>query len=486
MKYKKIILITILMISGITSGAMAEPLVKGDFIIFPSYTGSMLYDEILKESEIALNETCFKAGRLVPVEYNYKKAVIEKTEGTDRNSLYRNAAVKLKADIYAVLAAYQQNGDYVLELYIYPLNEKYKNLKSEKIIRSRIAENLPLKAARELAVLLNKVTLKCEVLKTYEDGSALINAGQWHGLEIGSYSTAAGKINIKNSARYTALADGLDFREGEIIEFKMLPDLESYIEQKQYEIKKNTVRIYSTDEFFDKRDGSIKESVKGTCVINMGANLVLPGYGSFLSLEYMGIEKGKPDYAAVAITASLTAVHLGLVPVMTDFDAAFLPWVEDPDRTDQEQRLNYYLWGTLPLTFTASFFSQLAYNYKALNILPPEFADHDRSAAVISIFVPGGGMFYKGYRWSGWGFYLGELTMAGYAVYTEDEELRYKLLGSLAVLKCAEIALSYFISPSYANFNREVASAGTVDFSVGMNKNHNGGEEFTASLFLRY
>lgn len=486
MKYKKLIIICILIISGINSSAMGEPLVKGDFIIFPVYTGSMLYDEILKESEIALNETCFKAGRLVPIEYNYKKAAIEKTEGTDRNSLYRNAAVKLKADIYAVLAAYQQNGDYVLELYTYPLNEKYKNLKSEKIIRSRIAENLPLKAAREFAVLLNQVNLKCEVLKIYEDGSALLNAGQWHGLEIGSYTTGAGNINIKNSARYTAIADGLEFKKDEIIEFKMLPDLDNYIEQNQYEIKKNTVKIYSTDEFFDKRDGSIKESLKGTCVINMGASLCLPGYGSFLSLEYMGIEKGKPDYAAVAITASLTAVHLGLVPAMTDFDASFFPWVKDPDRTDQERRLNYYLWGTLPLTFTASFFSQLAYNYRALNILPPEFADHDRSAAAISVLVPGGGMFYKGYRWSGWGFYLGEMSMAGYAVYTEDDDVRFKLLGSLAVLKCAEIALSYFISPSYANFNREMASAGSVDFSAGMNKSHNGGEEFTASVLLRY
>lgn len=485
MNYKKIIL-SILILYGICSAAAAEPQVKGDFLIFPSYTGSLLYDEILKESEIAINQTCFKAGRLVPIEYNYKKAAIEKSGGTDRSSLYRNAAVMLKADIYAVLAAYQQNGDYVLELFIYPLNEKYGNLKAEKIIRSRIAENLPLKAAAEFAALLKDVKLKCEIIKTYEDGSVLINAGQWHGLEIGNYSTTAGNINIKDVSRYTAVADGMNFREGDVIEFRFLPELDEYIESSRYEIKKNTARIYSTDEFFDKRDGSVKESLKGTCVINMGANLILPGYGSFLSLEYMGIEKGKADYAGVAITASLTSVQLGLVPVMTDFDVSFFPWVDDPDRTDQMKRLNYYLWGTLPLTFTASFFSQLSYNYTALNMLPPEFADHDRSAAIISVFVSGGGMFYKGYRWSGWGLYLSELSMAGYAVYTEDKDTRNRILGSLAVLKCAEVALSYFISPSYANFNREISSFNSVDFSIGMNRNSQGGEDFTASVFLRY
>ena len=486
MKYKKIILIFILIVSGLSSIANAESLTKGDFVIFPSYTGSLLYDKILKESEAAFVGICFKAGRLVPVEYNYKKAAIEKAEGSDRESLYRNAALQLKAGIYTVLAAYEQNGEYVLKLNIYPLNEKYADLKLEKTIRSRLAENLPLKAAREFAILINQLTLKCEVVRIQSDGSALINAGQWHGLEIGSYSTGSGKINIKNVERYTAVAEGINFTEGQTIEFKMLPGLENYIEKNQLEIRENTVKVYGTDPFFDKRDGSIKESIKGTCIINQGASFCLPGYGSFLSLEYMGIEKGKPDYAGVAIAASLTAVHLGLVPALTDFEVEFFPWVEDPDRTDQMKRLNYFMWGTLPLTFTASFFSQLSYNYKELNMLPPQFEDHDRSAAIVSVFVPGGGMFYKGYRWSGWGIYLGEMSMAGYAVYTEDDALRNKLLASLAAVKCAEIILSYFISPSYANYNREVASFNSVDFSIGMNKNHERGEDFTASVFLRY
>ncbi|HPS85470.1 MAG TPA: hypothetical protein PLY36_01930 [Spirochaetota bacterium] len=486
MKYKKLILMLILIVSGMNSKVHGDSLTTGDFIIFPSYTGNFLYDEILKGSEAALIETCSAAGRLVPIEYNYKKAAIEKSDGTDRDNLYRNAALHLKADIYAVLTAYAENGDYVLKLNLYPLNKKYENLKFEKIIRSRIPENIPLKAAREFALLLNKLTLKCEVIKIYSDGSALINAGQWHGLEAGSYSTAAGNIKIENVTRYTAIAMGINFTEGETLEFKFLPELQKYIKKNDYAVNENTAKFYGTDEFFDKRDGSVKESIKGTCVINQGASFCLPGYGSFLSIEYMGIEKGKPDYAGVFITSSLTAVHLGLVPVLEDFDVNFFPWVDDSGRTDQMKRLNYFMWGTLPLTFTASFFSQLSYNYSELNMLPPQFADHDRSAAVISVFVPGGGMFYKGYRWTGWGVYIGEMSLAGCAVYSEDDDMRNIFLGSLAAVKCAEIIVSYFISPSYNYFNREVSSFDAVDFSIGMNRNHEGGGDFTASVSLRY
>ena len=486
MKYKKFLLIFLLIASGTFSEVSGEPGVQGNFVIFPSYTGNSLYDEILRVSESAIIDTCSAAGRLVPVEYNYKKAAIEKSEGADRDSLYRNTAAYLKADLYAVLTAYDESGDYVLKLSLIPLNNKYESYRYEKIFRSRIPENLHLKMSAAFGDILKDKTLLSNVLKILDDGSALISSGQWHGLEAGVYSTDAGNITIKNISRYRSAAYGREFKEGDSFEIKHLPDLEKHLRKIKYRIKENTVKLYGTDEILEKRSSGVKESIKGTCVINQGANFCLPGYGSFLSVEYMGIEKSEADYAGVFIAASLTAVHLGLVPFLTDFEVNFFPWIEDSGRSGQIKRLNYFMWGTIPLTFTASFYSQLAYNYRLRNMLPPQFADSDTSAAVVSIFVPGGGMFYKGYRWTGWGIYLGEMSLAGYAVYTEDKRERNMLLGSLAVVKCAEIALSYFISPSYAFYNREVSSAGDIDFSIGITESFTGEGEVNASLSFRY
>jgi hypothetical protein len=170
---------------------------------------------------------------------------------------------------------------------------------------------------------------------------------------------------------------------------------------------------------------------------------------------------------------------------MTDFEVNFFPWVEDNDRTARMRRLNYFMWGTLPLTFTASFYSQLAYQYREKKLLPPAFADPDVSAAVVSVFIPGGGMFYKGYSISGWGIYLTELSLAGFAVYTEDNGERKALLCSLAVFKCLEIILSYTLPVSYPFYKKEIGS-GNYDFSVSFSEDMDSGNAITASVSLHY
>jgi hypothetical protein len=486
MNYRKKIIILIIFITGICGRIYAEHGGNGDFVIFTSYTGDSAFDGILRNTEAALLEACMEAGRVQPVEFNYKKAAFEKSEGVDREDLYRKAAQLLKVDAYAVISSYSEKGNYVLKLNINPLNDKYNSLKMEKIFTSRIPDNLPLKAARDLAGALKTIALKSTVVEILDDGSAVIDSGQWNGLENDDYATSSGKITIKNAARYTSIASGQNFTKGQVLEFILYPRLDDFIHRLNILIRENTVKVYGTDEKFEKRGGSVKESIHSTCIINQGASFCLPGYGAFLSVEYMGIENGSPDYAGVFITSSLTVVHLGLVPFLTDFKVKFLPWVEDSGRSNQMKRLNYFLWGTLPLTFTASFYNQLAYQYREKNLLPPQFADHDLSASVVSIFIPGGGMFYKGYIWTGWCTYLAEMSMAGYAVYTQDKGQRNILIGSLAVLKCAEIILSYVIPPSYSFYNREVSSNDNIDFSISINKNNDLGGEITASVSLRY
>lgn len=476
---------TILLLSG-SSYALDSDAVKGDFVIYSSFTGNSVFDAILNGSESAIIETCFRAGSVIPVEYIYKKAAIDKSDGKDRADLYRNSANLLKADLLSVLSVTNEGGDYILTAAFIPLTGRYRDLKCELTVRSSIAENIPLKAAREFASLLNKRKRASRVVNVHEDGTAQIDSGQWHGLNPGFYSTDSGRVEVKTVSRFTSVVSGENLSQGKELNLGVTADLNGYIGELNYRIRENTVRAYGTDEHLNKRDGSVKESIQGTCVINMGASFCLPGYGSFMSLEYMGIEKGKVDYPAVAITALLTTAHLGLVPYMTDFNANFLPWKDDRDRTSRERRLNYYLWGTLPLTFTSSFYSQLAYNYQIKNMLPPLFTDHDRSASLLSVFVPGAGLFYKGYRWPAWGVYIGEISMAGYAVYTDDRDLRIRLIAALAGTKCLEVLISYIIPPSYNFFNREISSTGDPDFSFWINRSQNGGSELSVAVSFRY
>ncbi len=468
------------------SYALGNDAVRGDFVIFPSFTGNSIYDSILKGCESAIIDASSRAGCVVPVEYNYKKAAIEKSDGSDRAGLYRNAALYLKADMLAVLTVSDQSGEFIATVSLVPVTEKYHDLKKEITVRSRVPENIPLKAAREFALMFKKRALSGRVIRVYDDGSALIDSGQWHGLNAGSYQTSAGDVEIKTVSRYTSVIRGRHLAAGTEISFGILPDIKNYIDELDHAIRENTVRKYGTDEILNRRDGSVRESIQGTCVINQGASFCAPGYGSFLSIEYMGIEKGKADYPAIAITGSLTVLQIGLVPYMTGFDAEFLPWVDDSARSSGERRLNYFLWGALPLTFTASFYSQLAYNYHIKNMLPPQFTEHDMSASLLSVFVPGGGLFYKGYRWAGWGVYLAEMSMAGYAVYTDDRDMRMKLVAGVAAAKTLEVLISYIIPPSYSFFNREIAASHNLDFSVGIKPSHDSGSELTAAVSFRY
>ena len=69
-----------------------------------------------------------------------------------------------------------------------------------------------------------------------------------------------------------------------------------------------------------------------------------------------------------------------------------------------------------------AFLDQLAHQFKTNNVLPPFFMNRNETALVLSLLIPGGGMFYKGHRLPGWGFYLSEMFLAGFCVYTKDDK----------------------------------------------------------------
>lgn len=471
--------IAIIMTVSLQGALSAAPEDLTDVAIFPVFTGEMQHDEILKTCEYMAGEAFLASARFYPLPHNKSEDYLKKSDGSDRGELYRKAASAAGAELLCVLDLSVENGLLKLSIKIEPLEESFSSIRSERALLARIPANIAAKGAREIALLMKSEKLKCRV--TGESGGLFrVSAGQWHGLTAGRYRTSAGEVNVSGVERFFSSVSGLKAEIGDLVEFDIYPDPEIFIERLNREIDENSARFYGTDPSLNKRRGSAKESIIGTCVVNQGASFCLPGYGSFLSLEYMGIEKGEPDMFGVFVTGGLTALHLTLPSMMNSFDINFFPWVMDDDKGKDDRRLQVFLWASLPLTFSVSFYNQLAYNYHRRSLLPPLFQDHDTTAAVLSFFIPGGGMFYKGYRLEGWCFYLSEMSMAGYAVYQWDRDSGKAAAGGLVLLKAVEVVASYAATPSYRVFRNEISSGGSYpDFSIGLNNGVNGSGEVT-------
>jgi hypothetical protein len=88
--------------------------------------------------------------------------------------------------------------------------------------------------------------------------------------------------------------------------------------------------------------------------------------------------------------------------------------------------------------------------------LPSFFEDKDIAAASFSVFLPGGGFFYKGCRTAGWSFYFTEMFLASYGIYNYNSRNdSLYIFAALGGIKIIDIIGAYFISPSYDFFNLE-------------------------------
>ena len=454
--------------------------------VFSVFTGEMQHDEILKTCEFMAGEAFNESGRFYPLPHNSLELYLKKSDGRDRMELYRKTAMAAGAELLCILDLSFENGLLKLSIKLETLDELYGKTGYEKTLFARIPANIAAKCAREIALHLSNEKLKCRVTEK-TDGVAKLDCGQWHGLSEGRYPSSGGEAEIFAVERFSSSAKGLNVNPGDIIEIKISPDMDKFIKKINREIDENSARFYGTDTSLNKRRGSAKESIIGTCVINQGASFCLPGYGSFLSVEYMGIEKGEPDMYGVFAIGALTAIHLTLPSMMNRFEINFLPWEMDEEKEKRDQRLQYFLWGSLPLTFSVSFYNQLAYQYHKKSLLPPLFEDHDAAAAAVSIFIPGGGMFYKGYRFAGWCFYLSEMSLAGYSVYQWDKTSGKGAAAGLLLLKAVEVGISYAVTPGYKAYRTEVSSSRSYpDFSIGFNPGINGSEEITLSASIPF
>jgi hypothetical protein len=136
----------------------------------------------------------------------------------------------------------------------------------------------------------------------------------------------------------------------------------------------------------------------------------------------MGFKNTEPSYPGMAATALLTVGHFAAIPVMTRFEANALPWKQDSDKSDSQLYLQRFLWASVPLTFTAGYWDQLAVQYNRARVLPPMFEERNAAAGFFSLLFPGGGLFYKGRRVEGWTYYASEMALAAYASYNWQTE----------------------------------------------------------------
>ncbi len=455
----------------------------GTAAVYPAYSGNQVIDHILGGTEVKINELFLNSGLYYPADYYSKKKSLEKAEGPNSELFYRNAAQIIKADIAVFFSLINERGIFHLSLKAVSFTSEGEAVLLDASVRSSIPDNIPLKAALKCAEFLKDIRLEAEVTGINEDGRAEIDAGQWNGLEKGEYKTSIGNVYVMPYGRYASYVTGGRVSPGERIVFDIYPHLADYIKETEKAVISNIVKKYGTDDKLNKREGSSKELVYGTCIINPGASLLLPGYGSFLSLEYMGIENGEPDWTGITASAALVAAHLTLPGIMTDFDVNFFPWIKDNDKTDEMHRLQVFLWATIPLTYTVSFYNQLAYQYHRKNILPPMFNEIDNTSAVISLFIPGGGLFYKGYRGAGYGFYAAEMSLLGYGIYSGKSSRRKAAFAGFAAVKAADIALAWLLEPSYSAFRNEFTrNEAGPRFSMGMLPGTEGNGEFVFAV----
>ncbi len=357
---------------------------------------------------------------------------------------------------------------YYCELTFKPLDDTSSFIEETVTVQATIARNIPLKAKREI-IKRHKDMLQCTIKTKVDSSSYIIDAGQWHGLDKKVYILRNGRIcAVKVVHRYTALVQLDDgYGAGDTLMLPSMVNRTDLLAAIVKTIHENVVYEYSGKQLL-KGDNDSKRAIEGCCVVNPFGNILLPGYGAFLATHYLGFTHTDPEWWGVYTGASAVVLQLGLVPVLGTGKVNFFPWVKDHDKTDSQYRLHMYLWATLPVTYTVAFFNQLAYAYQKQRLLPPFFDEKDITAVLISAIVPGGGLFYKGERLLGYGYWIGEFTLGGLLAYNWHNKSRRTLLaGMLIGIKLVELVHAWIATPAYTVYSYEL-SHNAIPINVGV------------------
>jgi hypothetical protein len=438
--------------------AAEKDTVRGTIAVFSFQNSGLQFNALSQKTVQTVMDTFDRLGRFQPVDAATVQRALENIpEGSANDNVLMKAAEQLNADLYALVTV-SATGNFIIgTLAVYPVSPLYKNLKWSIMVRSMVLMNIPLKLAREVALLHRNLPVQTNLIER-RDGLCLLNVGQWHGLAPGRYRTDRGaSITIHTTGRYRSLAS-LPESLSSAKQFAILnyPSIRGIMEELDDRIDYNTNYKYSLAAAGGEGHEPEKKFTESVCLINLGANACLPGYGSFLSTTYMGFKKTTPSIPGIVFTSLLIVTHFILPEGMTKFKINFFPGVMDKDKTVAMNHLQIFLWSTVPLTVSVAFMDQLAYQLTNNNVLPPFFLNRDETALVLSIFIPGGGMFYKGYRLPGWGFHLSEMFLAGFCVYTKNDHKKVLWGGvTLGAVKFIELMTAYFCRPAYKFFNLE-------------------------------
>ncbi len=414
---------------------------------------------LAEESTGQLIRVFNRLGRFLPEEKNRVLRALSSMPGDSLKSRSgpEDAARLLKSDLLVVLSFSQTFRTHNADIKIRAINPAYRPLEKNIRVRSRIPLNIPLKLAREVSRLHEGLPVKAIVIESDEDGNALINAGEWNGLKKGVYHSEGKRLEIIQPGEYHSIIRANGLKAGDSVTIGAAPESGAVIRDIEGRIVKNTIMAYGLSSTLLKNQDDEGRFAIATCAINPGGSLCLGGYGSFLSTYYMGFRDPKPSLPGILISTGTYFMQLSLVPFLTGFKGNFFPWVDDGDKSAKMRRLHIFLWSTIPLTYTAAYFDQLAHQFQRTEHLPPFFMYRDNMALLLSAVFPGGGLFYKGYRVSGWAYFFSELGLAGYASYAWDEGNRgkYALAGAGAV-KLVELISAYLMPSTYRFFNMEL------------------------------
>lgn len=484
------IVLTAILLLSFSPGAWSNDLseVRGEIAIFVVPQGAVQLKALVGESEAAIAGVLNSLGRFLPVENNSLRQALPHKDDYSLDE-FHNVAEDLEVSLYIVLSIYHGGNEIVAEMKVVPLNPLYEGLRRNIVVKSRVLANIPLKLAREIALLHRNLPLHARIMGKKGD-SLVLAAGQWHGLTAGGYSTADGRaVTVKQAGRYISMAEapGMDEKR-EYVTLVLYPRVDEVIQRLDERIEANTLYRYGLGNTLLKGSDPERRFIESICVINPGANVCVPGYGSFLATEYLGFKNAKPHLPGVVLSSALFLNHLLLTEYMTGFKSNFFPWKQDGDKSDSMKSLHMFLWCSLPVTVTVSYFDQLAYQFSTTEHLPAFFQYPDETALAFSLLFPGGGLMYKGYRVMGWAYYAVEMPLAGFAAYNYRDGKKLAIaLSALGTVKILEMVHAWFTDPAY-EFRRYELRGGTLLPVLSLNALPGEGDEmiYRASLTARF
>lgn len=440
------------------------------------------------ESVKLCSEYFEELGRFVPVPPREIDQAAKKAQSVSNSIEYFKKTAKiLNADIFVIIAVFQRNNTIHGEMKIFSLNKKYIKLQKSVNVKTKIKNNIPLLLAREVIKSHEKLTIWANIRNIKNNDLVVLNAGQWHGLEKDKYNIVdSGSIEILQANFYTSFGK-IKNNKKRIIEIELYPDIADNIDQIDSTIEENILEKYSIENNQLKGLDAEKKLLEGLCIINPGSNICLPAYGSFLSTYHLGFKSAEPSYYGLWATAIFLTTQIMAVPVATEFKSNFFPWKQDSDKNNSMKSLHVFLWASIPFTISSSYLDQLSYQFHDKKVLPPMFENRNSMAGFLSVLIPGGGMFYKGYRIIGWGFYTTEMGLASYAMYNRDEKNGKYAFAALGAIKALEVFASIVIGPSYKVFRDENYIDSTTDVSFGINSDYNNrGTKYSYSILKKF